>query len=66
METLGVVEALRKRVAELELRIDQLHTHNTELLARIGKLEQEAQTMHDLIWEGARSNSRPPSAPSED
>ena len=66
METLGIVEALRKRVADLELRIDQLHSHNAELLARIAKLEQEAQTMHDLIWEGARSSSRPPPAPSED
>jgi cell division protein FtsB len=59
MEQLGV-DALKKRVAELERENARLRDHNAELLARVQKLELEAQTMHDLIWETARSTSRPP------
>lgn len=59
METLGV-DALKRRVAELEQANEQLRLHNAELLARIERLELEAQTMHELIWESARASSRPP------
>jgi cell division protein FtsB len=65
MEQLGV-DALKKRVAELERENALLRSHNTELTARVQKLELEAQTMHDLIWENARTSSRPPPPPRPD
>ena len=59
MEKLGI-DALQRRVAELEHENGQLRSHIAELHARVAKLEHEAQTMHDLIWENARTSSRPP------
>jgi cell division protein FtsB len=62
MEQLGV-DALQRRVAELERENALLRNHNAELTARVQRLQLEAQTMHDLIWENARTSSRPPLPP---